>query len=78
MSNATETVATLVRGSTYSLLNPDGSRTRFTRGVGVAVTDAQQAYLEANALDWVTARDPETDAPRGEHRQKFKFTSRAA
>ncbi len=73
MAKQTQITATLVRGSTYSLRNADGTFTRFSKNTPVEVTAEQQARLEADAQDWVTARHPDTDEPRGEHRQKFKF-----
>lgn len=72
MAKQTQITATLVRGKSYALANPDGTFTRFSKGVGVAVTAEQQARLEADATDIVTRRDDD-DRLYNEHRQKFQF-----
>lgn len=68
----TKTIAVLVRGKTFSLANPDGSRTRFTKGERIEVNAAQRERLEAIATDWITKKDDD-DRPYGEHVQKFRF-----
>lgn len=68
----TKIIATLVRGKTYSLANPDGSRTNFKKSEPQPVNAAQRERLEATATDWIT-RLNDDDQAVGVHVQKFRF-----
>jgi hypothetical protein len=75
-TKATQIIAVLTRGKSYSLRTKDGV-IRFAKGEPKEVSPDVKATLEAQATDWVTVKD-DNDRPVGVHRQKFSFSSTAA